>query len=419
MSRQSKGARLWLEPERKENGKLRKRAAWVIRDGKHKISTGCVRGERADAERALGRYIASKYQPSKQRDRDPAETLILDVLNLYLTEIAPKHTRPEETKQRTLTLADFWQPYTLADVSGELCRAYVKWRVGQQWKSSKPEKTNRQARTVTEATARRELEDLRAAINHHIAEGRCSQVISVVLPEKSPPREQWLTRSQAAQLIRGAWRAKQVMRVKDTKRDVGKHIARFALVGLYTGTRHGAICGAALHPAIGRGYVDVERGLFYRRAQGARETKKRQPPVRLPQRLLAHLRRWHRLGIATHAVVEWNGKPVRSVRRGFAAAVRAAKLDERVTPHTLRHTAATWAMQGGADLWETAGYLGMTVETLEQIYGHHHPDHQAGAAAAIAGRKLGRQNGDRMGVNRPERTGAKPTKIAVNSGLGQ
>jgi hypothetical protein len=76
-------------------------------------------------------------------------------------------------------------------------------------------------------------------------------------------------------------------------------------------------------------------------------------------------------------------------------------------------------MQGGADLWETAGYLGMTVETLEQIYGHHHPDHQAGAAAAIAGRKLGRQNGDRMGVNRPERTGAKPTKIAVNSGLGQ
>jgi hypothetical protein len=144
----------------------------------------------------------------------------------------------------------------------------------------------------------------------------------VVLPEKSPPREQWLTRSQAAQLIRAAWRAKQVMGVKDTKRAVGKHIARFALVGLYTGTRHAAICGATLHPAIGRGYVDVERGLFYRRAEGARETKKRQSPIRLPQRLLAHLQRWHRLGIATHAVVEWNGKPVRSVRRGFAASAQ-------------------------------------------------------------------------------------------------
>ena len=42
MPRQSKGARLWLDPERKENGKLRKRATWVIRDGARKISTGCA-----------------------------------------------------------------------------------------------------------------------------------------------------------------------------------------------------------------------------------------------------------------------------------------------------------------------------------------------------------------------------------------
>ena len=87
-----------------------------------------------------------------------------------------------------------------------------------------------------------------------------------------------------------------------------------------------------------------------------RETKKRQPPVRLPDRLLAHMRRWQRLGIATHAVVEWNGKPVRSVRKGFAAAVRAAGLDaDKITPHVLRHTAATWVMQNGADLWQAAG----------------------------------------------------------------
>ena len=35
------------------------------------------------------------------------------------------------------------------------------------------------------------------------------------------------------------------MRDKVTQREVGKHIARFILVGLYTGTRHAAICGAA------------------------------------------------------------------------------------------------------------------------------------------------------------------------------
>ncbi len=130
-----------------------------------------------------------------------------------------------------------------------------------------------------------------------------------------------------------------------TEREVGKHVARFILIGLYTGTRHAAICGAALHPAIGRGYVDVERGVFHRRAEGARETKKRQPPARLPDRLLTHLRRWKRLGIASNAVIEWNGKAVRSVRKGFAAAVKAADLDKSVTPHTLRHTAATWMIR--------------------------------------------------------------------------
>src|SRR3974377_1626888 len=93
------------------------------------------------------------------------------------------------------------------------------------------------------------------------------------------------------------------------------------------------------------------------------------------------------------------GKPGRSVRKGFASAVRVAGL-EKVTPHILRHTAATWAMQNGGDLWQIAGYLGMTIETLQAVYGHHHPDYQADAAAAIAGR-LRRQNGDRMGVNKP------------------
>ena len=415
MSRQSKGARLWLEPERKENGKLRKRATWVIRDGARKIGTGFAREQRADAERALANYIAAKYQPSKQRDRDPAETLVLDVLNLYLTEVAPGHKRPDETKQRILKLADFWEQKTLDDISGDLCRDYVTWRVGQPWKSSKPERTNRPARTVTEASARRELEDLRAAINHHVAEGRCTRMISIMLPAKSEPRPDWLTRSEAARLIWAAWRAKQKFRHHNTQRDVGKHIARFILLGLYTGTRHAAICGAALHPAIGRGYVDLDSGMFYRRAKEVADSKKRQPSIRLNGRLLAHLRRWQRLGISTHSVIDWNGKPVRSIRKGFASAVRAAGLEKAATPHILRHTAATWAMQNGGDVWQIAGYLGMTIETLQGVYGHHHPDYQADAAAAIAGRSR-RQDGDRLGVNKRGQTRTNATKIAVVSG---
>ena len=409
MSRHSKGARLWLEPTRySTDGKLYQHANWIIRDGPRKISTGCLGNDRTEAERKLANYLASKYQVSRARNRHPAEILVLDVLNVYLADVAPMHARPEETKQRVLTLADFWQSDTLADVNGKRCRDYVAWRSKQTRKACRPDQTNQSALRVTEATARRELEDLRAAINHHRKEGLCAEIVAVVLPEKSAGRDVWLTRSEAARLIWSAWRARQIMRDGVTKRAVGKHIARFILVGVYSGTRHAAICGAALLPALGRGYVDLDRGVFYRRAQGAKETKKRQPPVRLPDRLLAHMRRWRRLGIATNAVVEWNGESVRSVRRGFAAAVKAAGLQatgpDRITPHVLRHTAATWAMQNGADLWQAAGFFGMTVEMLQHRYGHHHPDFQADAARAVA--RSPRQNPDRMTVNKPRRIAA-------------
>jgi integrase len=267
---------------------------------------------------------------------------------------------------------------------------------------------------VTEAAARRELEDLRAAINHHRREGLCSEIVSVVLPSRGVGRERWLTRSEAARLLRAAWRAKQVMRDRDTRRAVGKHVARFILVGLYTGTRSAAICGAALMPTVGRGHVDLEQGVFYRRAIGRRQTNKRQPPVKLPARLLAHMRRWERLGLARKAVVEWNGNAVKSVRKGFEAAVRAAGLGADVTPHILRHTCATWLMQKGVNLWDAAGFLGTTVQQLEQGYGHHHPDYQEEAVAALGG-----QYGARNTVNKERRTSANVTKIDAISKRGQ
>ncbi|MDB5515743.1 MAG: hypothetical protein QOI59_2994 [Gammaproteobacteria bacterium] len=95
------------------------------------------------------------------------------------------------------------------------------------------------------------------------------------------------------------------------------------------------------------------------------------------------------MGIAKGHFVEWHGKPVLSVKTGFASAVRIAGLDVtvgNVTPHTLRHTAATWLMQRAAPMWEAAGFLGMSEKTLRDTYGHHHPDHMRGAAEAIGSR---------------------------------
>jgi integrase len=407
MPRPAKGIRLWLRPEeRNPDGTLRKRAVWVIRDGPRKISTGCAAHDRAGAERQVGEYLAEKYRPNRSRGRHPSEILIADVLAIYLNDVAPRHAREDETKQRVLTLDSWWAERTLADVNGATCRAYAEHRTAQHWKSAKPEKTGNAPRMVSAAAARRELEDLRAAINHHRREGLCSEIINVVLPEKVSARERWLTRSEVARLLWAAWRARQVMRDKHIRRAVGRHVARFILVALYTGTRSSAICRAALMPTIGRGHVDLDRGVFYRRAIGRRQTKKRQPPVRLPPRLLAHLRRWKRLGLSRKAVIEWNGAPVQSVRKGFEAAVKAAGLGADVTPHILRHTCATWLMQKGVDLWDAAGFLGMTVQQLETTYGHHHPEFQREAAEALGG-----QNGERNTVNKKRRNATNVTNI--------
>lgn len=98
------------------------------------------------------------------------------------------------------------------------------------------------------------------------------------------------------------------------------------------------------------------------------------------------MRRWYDKKIIANHFVEWQGKGVKSVKTGFARAVEVAKLDlsdGNVTPHTLRHTAATWLMQLGTDPWEAGGYLGMSVKVLIDTYGHHHPDYMKEASGAI------------------------------------
>ncbi len=275
MPRPAKGVRLWLRPEERNfNGTLRKRAVWVIRDGPRKISTGCAAEDREGAERALGEHLANKYRPNRTRGRHPSEILIADVLSIYLIDVAPRHARENETKQRVLTLDAWWGDRTLADVNGSNCRAYA---------DSAPRNLGRPLGIRLEGAAkgvgvgRGANRRLSGGDQSPPASGPLSEVIPVVLPPRPPARQRWLTRSEAARLSWAAWRAKQVMRDKDTRRAVGRHVARFILVGLYTGTRSSAICRAALVPTIGRGHVDLEQGVFYRRAIGRLQTKKRQP----------------------------------------------------------------------------------------------------------------------------------------------
>lgn len=293
-----------------------------------------------------------------------------DVLDFYVAKTREGQANKPKLDERIKRLKAWWEGKTLADITDETCEAYTKHR-------------------KTPGGARRDLQDLQAAVTLHHKSGRHREVVKLLLPERGSPRDRWLTRSELARLLWVCWRKREVQKWKTGKRAGQevvtdkrplRHIARFILIGYYTGTRAGAIATASPIRAEGRSYVDLETGVFHRLADGKKATKKRQPPVRLPARLLAHMRRWR---IKTH-FIEWNGKPVQSVKTGFRTAVKEAGLEGKVHPHTLRHTSATWMMQNGVDVAEIAGYLGMTVKMLNDVYGHHHPDFQHGVGDSFS-----------------------------------
>lgn len=358
-----KGPRLFL---RRPKGRG-KAAHWVILDtlnGRHEESTGCGAEDRVGAEVALEHYLLRKHTALTQDNREPGSIPVADVLALYARDIAPGHADPANTAQRIRHLLGFWGSKVLAQVNGEACREYMRI-------------------CYSDAVARRNLEELRAAINYHRSEGKCSKIVGVWLPPKRAGRERWLTRSEAAKLILNAWRYREVQKGSPTGRYSRRHIARFALVALYTGSRASRVVGASFYHTVGRGFVDVERGLFFRRAVRERETKKKAPPIPLPPRLLAHLKRWKASG--QRFVVEWNHQPVKRVSKAFTGVVRDLGMVD-VVPHTLRHTSATWLMQAGVPMWEAAGFLGMSEKMLRENYGHHHPDYLTEAKNAFSKR---------------------------------
>ena len=325
---------------------------WIIVDGGKKIDTGCGNGDRSRAEEMLGEYIAARRKIDTS-ERNPAQISCADVIALYI-----KHNPAPPGCYHAGPLLEFFGLKTLADITGALCRDY----------------SARRGAAVTKSTVRRELGTLQAAINFWHQESPLSAVPVVVKPDESLPRLRYLTRRDAARLLAASRRLK------------ARHISRFILIGIYTGTRHAAILGLRWQPSQDAGWIDVQRGILHRAGESEQQTRKRRPASRVPDRLLAHLRRWHARDMAAGpqtAIIRWRGMPIRKERRAWDRVRTAAKLGDDVTPHVLKHTCATWALQSKMSIWDLAGLMGTSVKTIEATYGHHDPEFQTGVAGAF------------------------------------
>jgi integrase len=364
MPRQSKGARLWLRPAgRDPDGKIIG-ATYVIKDGRRQSRTGSGVDAREEAEKRLADYIASKYAPER-RERPLSEIRAADVIGIYLEDVAPGQARPEKAGERAERLLQFFGHRRLDEITGKLCREYTSRR--------------------TSGGARRDLQDLAAAINHHAKEGLHRGIVRVVLPDRGEARQRWLERGEFARVLWACWRTREIQNGRETDKRPLRHLCRFLLLALYTGSRPGAVFGASWERAPGRSWVDVERGVFHRHLQGAVETNKRQPTVRLAPGLLAHLRRWKRLSNQPH-VVTFNGEPIADAGTALARACKLAGIEGGVTAYTLRHTCASWLVRKGIPTRKIAEFLGTSEQMIINHYGHLAPDYQDEAAQAI-GRK--------------------------------
>lgn len=195
--------------------------------------------------------------------------------------------------------------------------------------------------------------------------GKLTRTVAVSLPAKPESRKRWLTREEAAKLIRAARTEKARL-----------YMPLFILLGIYTGRRKEAILSLRCPQ------VDLERGVIDFEVPGRGRTKKQRGAVPIPSHLLAHLKRARKRGTELGYVLHINGNPIGDIKKGFAAACERAGIED-ATPHTLRHTAATWLMQSGVKTWEAAGFLAMSEKMLIDLYGHHHPGYMRAAAEAI------------------------------------
>ena len=345
MSMPTKGIRLYRKPGR---------ANWAIYDGGRYISTGTSDSRKAEA--ILTRYIAERERPS-EGPATPERITVAEVLDIYGREHAPTVRDPVRIGYAISALEKILGSLSVSMLNRPVCRRY-----GVQ-------------RGRSQGTIRKELGVLGAAINYCHAEGYLTSAPKVRLPPRPPARDRWLTRGEVAKLIRVA-----------RKRAETRHVARFILMAVYTGSRTETILNMRFMPSTYGGWVDLEGGLMYRRGSAEVETKKRSPTIPLPGKLLAHLNRWERGG--SKHVVEFNGCRVAGIKSAWGRVLKESGI-EHCTKHDLRHTAITWALQAGISLWEACGYFGVSLEMIERTYGHHHKDYLSGAAEAMNGRSMG------------------------------
>lgn len=167
-------------------------------------------------------------------------------------------------------------------------------------------------------TIRKELSILRAALNWAERKSLIDKAPHIWLPQAPPPRDRRLSREEFDRL--------------DAACERTHHLRLFVWLARFTAARAGAIL------SLRWDRCDFENR---RIVLGGVGRQKRRAVVPMHPSLAFALA-LSKEAAETEYVIEWAGKPVKSIKNAFRKAVLRAGLDKSVTPHVLRHTAQAW-----------------------------------------------------------------------------
>lgn len=320
-------------------------------------------GERdaRQAQQVFARFLSQ----AALRDEDESVLTIGEVIDIYILEKVPEFLGNKDAATSSLEMVKaglgdiLVNKLTVQDVN-----AYVAARAGGRIRYTDFRGRERGGRQATPGSVRIELGRLVSAINYCVATKQLEAKHRpyIRLPRATPAKDRWLTREEAARLLAAA------------QPDPAARLTRayrFIAVGLYTAARRETIetlPWSRIYLKGDRSYIDFQ--------DPARPvTRKRRGVVPVGPELLAVLER-----ASKERVSDWFLDRPTVIQDPFDKAAERAGL-EGVTPHTLRHTWATWAAQDGVSLFEIAGVLHDTVSTVEKRYIKHCPNHLRTAVA--------------------------------------
>lgn len=301
---------------------------WSVEGKTHRRSTGETSRDEAE------KYRAAFIIQAQSRNTTDKSLTVEQALDDYMREHSDHSPSRDVTRYNVVHLKSFFGGRQVGEVTPALVKQYIREKENDGYK---------------QGTIRKQLTPLLASFNHARGNDRILAHAPITLPSIAPSKDIYLNQEEAKSLLDNC---------------KTEHMRLFVALALYTGARKGAIL------ALKWSQVNLHKRLIDYNQPGRVQTKKKRPVVPISSELLEMLRVEHK----GPYVVMFRGGPLKDIKKSFAEACKASKL-KGITPHTLRHTFATWLAQAGRPMGNIAKLLGDSIVTVERNYAHHSPEY--------------------------------------------